>query len=527
MEGGDNGIDSKTNSMSEIQSFFKGTSVFITGATGFLGHVLLSKLLRSCPDIKQIYVLLREKRGKTAIERFKEMIDDEVFQVIKSECPDILAKVTPIVGDCLKPGLGLNQTDRQLIRNDVDVIFHVAATVRFDAPLRQAVNMNIRSTSDLLDIAADMKKLKAFVHVSTAFSNCVDRKVIEEKLYESPISSENLMLLVDKLSDETLDRITPGLLGTYPNTYVYTKAVAEEVCRTKGVDLPVVIFRPAIVISSAKEPIPGWINNVYGPTGVVAAAAVGLMRSLNTDQNCKANIVPCDYVVNAAIAAAWGVSLKNRNGEIIHTNGNGLKSKPDKSKDIPVYNYSCDLLKKPLSWKEFMHMNEMQEPKMPSSMSVWAYNLTLNKYQFVHQLYCFFLHILPAFFVDNIARLIGKEPKLLDAYQKIHKLSDVLAYFSTREWQMKTDNVMNLWHRLSNKDKEIFGFNLDEIDWMNYFYIHCVGIRKFILKEDPNTIPAAQKRRKRFLMAHYFIITTLACLSFYFSFNVIKRGLMN
>lgn len=33
---------------------------------------------RSCPDIKQIYVLLREKRGKTAIERFKEMIDDEV-----------------------------------------------------------------------------------------------------------------------------------------------------------------------------------------------------------------------------------------------------------------------------------------------------------------------------------------------------------------------------------------------------------------------------------------------------------------
>lgn len=64
------------------------------------------------------------------------------------------------------------------------------------------------------------------------------------------------------------------------------------------------------VISSAKEPIPGWINNVYGPTGVVAAAAVGLMRSLNTDQNCKANIVPCDYVVNAAIAAAWGVSLK-------------------------------------------------------------------------------------------------------------------------------------------------------------------------------------------------------------------------
>lgn len=84
----------------------------------------------------------------------------QVFQVIKSERPDILAKVTPIVGDCVKPGLGISETDKELIKNEVNVIFHVAATVRFDAPLRQAVNMNIRSTSDLLDIAADMKKLK-------------------------------------------------------------------------------------------------------------------------------------------------------------------------------------------------------------------------------------------------------------------------------------------------------------------------------------------------------------------------------
>lgn len=42
-------VDTRTSSMSEIQSFFKGTSVFITGATGFLGHVLLSKLLRYTP----------------------------------------------------------------------------------------------------------------------------------------------------------------------------------------------------------------------------------------------------------------------------------------------------------------------------------------------------------------------------------------------------------------------------------------------------------------------------------------------
>ena len=39
-------------------------------------------------------------------------------------------------------------------------------------------------------------------------------------------------------------------------------------------------------------------------------------------------------------------------------------------KKIPVFNYSCDLLRRPLTWKEFMKMNEDQEPVMPSSQSV-------------------------------------------------------------------------------------------------------------------------------------------------------------
>lgn len=64
------------------------------------------------------------------------------------------------------------------------------------------------------------------------------------------------------------------------------------------------------MISCVKEPLPGWINNVYGPTGLVAAAAVGLLRAIYSDENCKANVVPCDFVVNAAIASAWSVGTK-------------------------------------------------------------------------------------------------------------------------------------------------------------------------------------------------------------------------
>lgn len=48
------------------------------------------------------------------------------------------------------------------------------------------------------------------------------------------------------LTEQELNRLTKTLLGTFPNTYVYTKCIAEQLVRRYGKDLPVGIFRPAI-----------------------------------------------------------------------------------------------------------------------------------------------------------------------------------------------------------------------------------------------------------------------------------------
>lgn len=53
--------------------WYKGRSVFITGATGFMGKVLLEKLLYSYPAIKTIYILIRSKRGRTPEQRIEDM----------------------------------------------------------------------------------------------------------------------------------------------------------------------------------------------------------------------------------------------------------------------------------------------------------------------------------------------------------------------------------------------------------------------------------------------------------------------
>lgn len=61
-----------------IPEFYKGKNVFITGGTGFMGKVFIEKLLRSCPDLGNIYILMRSKKGKTIHERLKQLTDDPV-----------------------------------------------------------------------------------------------------------------------------------------------------------------------------------------------------------------------------------------------------------------------------------------------------------------------------------------------------------------------------------------------------------------------------------------------------------------
>lgn len=143
-----------------IPEFFEGKSVFVTGGMGFLGKVLIEKLLRSCPGVENVYLLCRSKKGKNVNERLEEITELPLFDLVRKDNPQTFNKIILIEGDVSMLGLGISKTDQELLKEKVSVVMHSAATTYFNEPLKIAVNTNLRGMRELLALSRSMKHLK-------------------------------------------------------------------------------------------------------------------------------------------------------------------------------------------------------------------------------------------------------------------------------------------------------------------------------------------------------------------------------
>lgn len=65
---------------SHVRDFYNNKNIFITGGTGFVGACLIEKLLRCCSDVKNIYLLIRPKKGKSIADRLDELTKNSVSE---------------------------------------------------------------------------------------------------------------------------------------------------------------------------------------------------------------------------------------------------------------------------------------------------------------------------------------------------------------------------------------------------------------------------------------------------------------
>lgn len=88
-----------------------------------------------------------------------------------------------------------------------------------------------------------MPILESFIYVSTSFCQCGE-SVLEERAYQTRVAPEDVIHMVNTMTDDALEAMKPKLLGEQPNTYAYSKALSEEFVSRCG--LPVGIARPSI-----------------------------------------------------------------------------------------------------------------------------------------------------------------------------------------------------------------------------------------------------------------------------------------
>ncbi|XP_045529369.1 fatty acyl-CoA reductase wat-like [Pieris brassicae] len=466
---------------SQIRKSFAGANILLTGGTGFLGKLLIEKLLRCCPELDKIYLLARKKKNKDPQTRLKEQFDDVLYKTLHKDQPDFIKKVEILEGEMDSENLGLTDRDWLTVCDKVNFILHGAATVRFDEALSKAVRINTRGTKEMLTLARCCKYLKAFVYISTAYCN-LPHQPIEEKFYDFPLTSDLLIDVVERLDSKTVDDITPGFHSSGDRT---------TPCGQR------LLIIPRVVIS--------------------VGASVGIIRIIKCNPDAVVNLVPADFVANACIAVAWKTARQHMKTaeRKLEDFSEGPKDEETKNDQIPrVYNYvSGD--ENSMTFRTFMNYAHTHGFTMASSKAIWCYMLFLINNALLFKALNILLHWIPAYVCDGVAVMIGKKPMLKKVYTKIDKWIHFNEIFACHTWKMENSNTIELLRELNEADRHIFDFDISALDWNSYMYNYMMGIRLFLVKDPKETIPWGIKKQYFLIIANYIVMIIYAIALFW------------
>ena len=164
----------------------------------------------------------------------------------------------------------------------------------------------------MLELAKECKNLSVFTHVSTCYVNCTRKGHIEEKIYDEDIDVDGQVKQIMAMNKIEVEENESRLLGVFPNTYTFTKNLAEKsLMKNKG-NVTVALVRPAIIASSLREPFPGWTDSLSAAGGLSLLTGLGLIHYIQARGDNRFDLIPVDIVTNHIVTAtAYGQLTPN------------------------------------------------------------------------------------------------------------------------------------------------------------------------------------------------------------------------
>eukprot|EP00211_Chloroparvula_japonica_P000283 CAMPEP_0119132420 /NCGR_PEP_ID=MMETSP1310-20130426/11825_1 /TAXON_ID=464262 /ORGANISM="Genus nov. species nov., Strain RCC2339" /LENGTH=1239 /DNA_ID=CAMNT_0007123053 /DNA_START=32 /DNA_END=3751 /DNA_ORIENTATION=+ len=457
----------------DVKAFYEGQTLLVTGATGFIGKVLVEKIMRSLPMVKKVVVMIRSKKGVAPSARLKkEVIGSPVFLRLREEIGEeafqqrCAEKLFAVAGDITVDNFGLSAEDEKFIVENVSVIHHCAASIDFKEVLPVAINQNVLGGLRMLELAKKCKNLLVLNHVSTAYTGCHMEGVVKEELHEPKIDPEKLLSELRRKDAKYLEEKSPQIISGYPNTYTFTKNMCENILVQRRGTVPLCIYRPTIVGCSMAEPTPGWVDVISAASALYLALLLGLFRYMCGGHGIG-DQVPVDIVVNSMLVLPMDVARKDtyrifhmgtshrnpiRWREMEEYVPNYIQSHiPEKAIDVPIQHF--------VDWKPYYWYKYYTTLKIPAKLYWWY------------------------------SRQFGSEGQKKDALQLLRiernmaKLTDAFQFFVDHEWIFDGSNTEEVRSRLSPAQNREFNFDTGTMHWEMYHKYWMWGITHHVLKD--------------------------------------------
>lgn len=199
-------------------------SVFLTGASGFLGAFILSTLLER--TAATVHCLVRAQDAAQAWLRLRSNLEHYGLWR-ESYAP----RIQPVPGDLGAPQLGMPAAQYESLSREVDVVLHGAAQISWLQPYRQLFAANVEGTRRLLQFAA-AGRVKPVHYVSSLGSTLI-----------RPFANTRMVAEVTAASGLGTESILEMPLGYLETKWVTHRMVNEA--RRQG--LPVTLYGPGLL----------------------------------------------------------------------------------------------------------------------------------------------------------------------------------------------------------------------------------------------------------------------------------------